>query len=53
MKRTAALCLAALLACSPWPFQLWPQISYPVEVTEYMEGDSSRLKKIYVLTPGG
>ena len=26
-------------------------ILYPVEVTEYMEGDSSRLKKIYVLTP--
>lgn len=51
MKRTAALCLAALLACSLTIPAVAADILYPVEVTEYMEGDSSRLKKIYVLTP--
>ena len=51
MKRTAALCLAALLACSLAIPAMAADILYPVEVTEYMEGDSSRLKKIYVLTP--
>ena len=51
MKRTAALCLAALLACSLVIPAMAADILYPVEVTEYMEGDSSRLKKIYVLTP--
>ena len=51
MKRTAALCLAALLACSLTIPAMAADILYPVEVTEYMEGDSSRLKKIYVLTP--
>lgn len=51
MKRTAALCLAALLACSLAIPAMATDILYPVEVTEYMEGDSSRLKKIYVLTP--
>ena len=53
MKRTAALCLAALLACSLAIPAMAADILYPVEVTEYMEGDSSRLKKIYVLTPAG
>ena len=51
MKRTAALCLAALLACSLAIPAMAADILYPVEVPEYMEGDSSRLKKIYVLTP--
>ena len=51
MKRTAALCLAALLACSLAIPAMDADILYPVEVTEYMEGHSSRLKKIYVLTP--
>lgn len=51
MKRTAALCLAALLACSLAIPAMAADILYPVEVTEYIEGDSSRLKKIYVLTP--
>ena len=51
MKRTAALCLAALLACPLAIPAMAADILYPVEVTEYMEGDSSRLKKIYVLTP--
>lgn len=51
MKRTVALCLAALLACSLTIPAMAADILYPVEVTEYMEGDSSRLKKIYVLTP--
>ena len=51
MKRTAALCLTALLACSLAIPAMAADILYPVEVTEYMEGDSSRLKKIYVLTP--
>ena len=51
MKRTAALCLAALLACSLAIPAMATDILYPVEVTEYMEGDSSRLKKIYVLAP--
>ena len=51
MKRAAALCLAALLACSLAIPAMAADILYPVEVTEYMEGDSSRLKKIYVLTP--
>lgn len=51
MKRTAALCLAALLACSLAIPTMAADVLYPVEVTEYMEGDSSRLKKIYVLTP--
>ena len=51
MKRTAALGLAALLACSLAIPAMAADILYPVEVTEYMEGDSSRLKKIYVLTP--
>lgn len=51
MKRTAALCLAALLACSLAIPAMAADILYPVEVTEYMEGHSSRLKKIYVLTP--
>lgn len=51
MKRTAALYLAALLACSLAIPAMAADILYPVEVTEYMEGDSSRLKKIYVLTP--
>ena len=51
MKRTAALCLAALLAGSLAIPAMAADILYPVEVTEYMEGDSSRLKKIYVLTP--
>ena len=51
MKRTAALCLAALLACSLAIPAMAADILYPVEVTEYMEGDSSRLKKIYVLAP--
>lgn len=51
MKRTAALCLAALLTCSLAIPAMAADILYPVEVTEYMEGDSSRLKKIYVLTP--
>ena len=51
MKRTAALCLAALLACSLAIPAMAADILYPVEVTEYMEGDSSRLKKIYLLTP--
>ena len=51
MKRTAALCLAALLACSLAIPAMAADILYPVEVTEYMEGDSSRQKKIYVLTP--
>lgn len=51
MKRTAVLCLVALLACSLAIPAMAADILYPVEVTEYMEGDSSRLKKIYVLTP--
>ena len=51
MKRTAALCLAALLACSLAIPAMAADILYPVEVTEYMEGDSSRLKNIYVRTP--
>ena len=51
MKRTAALCLAALLACSLAIPAMATDVLYPVEVTEYMEGDSSRLKKIYVLAP--
>lgn len=51
MKRTAVLCLAALLACSLAIPAMAADILYPVEVTEYMEGDSSRLKKIFVLTP--
>lgn len=51
MKRTAALCLTALLACSLAIPAMAADVLYPVEVTEYMEGDSSRLKKIYVLTP--
>ena len=51
MKRTEAQCLAELLACSLAIPAMAADILYPVEVTEYMEGDSSRLKKIYVLTP--
>ena len=51
MKRTAVLCLTALLACSLAIPAMAADVLYPVEVTEYMEGDSSRLKKIYVLTP--
>lgn len=51
MKRTATLCLAALLICSLAIPAMAADVLYPVEVTEYMEGDSSRLKKIYVLTP--
>ena len=51
MKRTAVLCLTALLACSLAIPARAADVLYPVEVTEYMEGDSSRLKKIYVLAP--
>lgn len=51
MKRTAVLCLTALLACSLAIPAMAADVLYPVEVTEYMEGDSSRLKKIYVLAP--
>lgn len=53
MKRTAAaLCLAALLACSLiCPALAAGDALYPVEVTEYMEGDCPRLEKVYVLTP--
>ena len=53
MKRTAAaLCLAALLACSlTCPALAAGDTLYPVEVTEYMEGDSPRLEKVYILTP--
>ena len=51
MKRTAALCLAALLACSLAIPTMAADVLYPVEVTEYMEGDSPRLKKVYILTP--
>lgn len=53
MKRTAAaLCLAALLACSLiCPALAAGDALYPVEVTEYMEGDSPRLEKVYILTP--
>ena len=51
MKRTAALCLTALLACTLAIPAMAADVLYPVEVTEYMEGNSSRLKKIYVLTP--
>lgn len=52
MKRTAAaLCLAALLACSlTCPALAAGDVLYPVEVTEYMEGDSPRLEKVYILT---
>lgn len=53
MKRTAAaLCLAALLASSlACPALAAGSVLYPVEVTEYMEGDSPRLEKVYILTP--
>ena len=51
MKRTAVLCLTALLACSLAIPAMAADVLYPVEVTEYMEGDSSRMKKIYVLAP--
>lgn len=53
MKRTAAaLCLAALLACSLiCPALAAGDALYPVEVTEYMDGDSPRLEKVYILTP--
>ena len=51
MKRTAVLCLTALLACSLAIPAMAADVLYPVEVTEYMEGDSTRLKKIYVLAP--
>ena len=51
MKRTAVLCLTALLACSLAIPAMAADVLYPVEVTEYREGDSSRLKKIYVLAP--
>lgn len=51
MKRTAVLCLTALLACSLAIPAMAADVLYPVEVTEYMEGDSSHLKKIYVLAP--
>ena len=51
MKRTAVLCLTALLACSLAIPAMAADVLYPVEVTEYMEVDSSRLKKIYVLAP--
>lgn len=51
MKRTAALCLAALLACSLAIPTMAADVLYPVEVTEYMEGESPRLKKVYILTP--
>ncbi|WP_287827250.1 hypothetical protein [Oscillibacter sp.] len=52
MKRTAAaLCLTALLACSlTCPALAAGNTLYPVEVTAYMEGDSPRLKKVYILT---
>ena len=52
MKRTAAtLCLTALLACSlTCPALAAGNALYPVEVTAYMEGDSFRLKKVYILT---
>ena len=52
MKRTAAaLCLSALLACSmTCPALAASGALYPVEVTAYMEGDSPRLKKVYILT---
>ncbi len=40
MKRTAALCLTALLAV-PGHSSYAADVLYPVEVTEYMEGDSS------------
>lgn len=53
MKRTAAaLFLTALLACSlTCPALATGNALYPVEVTAYMEGDSPRLKKVYILTP--
>ena len=51
MKRTAALCLTALLACSLAIPAMAADVLYPVEVTEYMEGESPRLKKVYILTP--
>ena len=53
MKRTAALCLTALLACSLAIPAMAADVLYPVEVTEYMEGDSSRLKKILCADPNG
>ena len=51
MNRTAVLGLPALLACSLAIPAMAADVLYPVEVTGYMEGDSSRLKKIYVLAP--
>lgn len=53
MKRTAAaLCLAVLLTSSlACPALAAGSVLYPAEVTEYMEGDSHRLEKIYILTP--
>lgn len=53
MKRTAAaLCLAVFLTSSlACPALAAGSVLYPAEVTEYMEGDSHRLEKIYILTP--
>ena len=51
MKRTAVPCLTALLACSLAIPAMAADVLYPVEVTEYMEGESPRLKKVYILTP--
>lgn len=56
MKRITPLCLAALLAlslsCSALAAgELGQAALYPVEVTEYLDGDSPRLAKTYLLTP--
>lgn len=56
MKRITTLCLAALLTLSlSCPAlaagELGQAALYPVEVTEYLDGDSPRLAKTYLLTP--
>ena len=59
MKRSAPILLAALLACTltcpalaagEQEPESTPPVLYPVEVTEYTEGDHPRISKVYALT---
>ncbi len=58
MKRSAPILLAALLACTlicpalaagEQEPESTPPVLYPVEVTEYTEGDHPRINKVYAL----
>lgn len=58
MKRTASLCMAALLSClltcpalAADTALLLPDALYPAEVNEYADGEEMRLERIYLLSP--